>query len=789
MKKKRRVSKDKRKFLSQSLVILVILLVIVLYLLFNQLKQLEFAGELRSLGIVSADDDVNTTSIIDVSINNNINKEVNFTHLSVSNIVPYSHLIFYMSFDENDDSDNVYDYNGNIDGVVNGDPVFANCIYDNCYEFDGKEDFIEFGENDFDFGDEPFTISLWVKGNGSGQGIITKDDWSGLGNGIKIFTNDNDDGHYAYWNGSETTIIGKRNDSWHHLAITRRIVEDSAGNIKLLNVSLYYDGQFMDSTTDGRTLSNSKKFRIGNMNDNVGFFNGSIDEVMIFSGSLTDNQIENIYENQSIRFEEEGIITLRQFDYIETGSNVVDVATDRYENSFGSSLDLRIADWAPVDGYDDDKNSGQNNGLRGYWHADENINDVSGNGNDGSGNGSFEYAAGVWDRAFKFDGKDDFVYIGDDGDLDVTGNITLSVWIYQDELSTGVIAAKGVSTSDRNFEFSVVDDGTIKFCNDANCHSSSEVLREGIWDHLVVTFNEKNKIYYHNGVLISNIISESDLNSDGGNLLIGAFDESFFNGSIDEFMIFARALEIEEVEKLYVQGRANYNFKDYQPVDGSNRFDISEDSTNLLVEYKFNAGIDGFYTPLLFTGIHFDYSFDDDDDDDLISFVDDGVVDIVTPSNGSRSNNNFLDVNYIVNYTNISSCWYSNGTFRVNVTLPNCENITDLTWRNGDHEVRIYANSSDGNLSGSRVFFTIRSNGTRFIDTTRRTDFNQSDIPTDAPPIDLGIGEAIESDESDEKIDPSVLIYYLIIGILLVLIFIVIFLLIKASKSRGIIGG
>ena len=38
MKKKRRVSRNRRKFLSQSLVILVVLLVIVLYLLFNQLN-------------------------------------------------------------------------------------------------------------------------------------------------------------------------------------------------------------------------------------------------------------------------------------------------------------------------------------------------------------------------------------------------------------------------------------------------------------------------------------------------------------------------------------------------------------------------------------------------------------------------------------------------------------------------------------------------------------------------------------------------------------------------------
>jgi hypothetical protein len=128
-------------------------------------------------------------------------------------------------------------------------------------------------------------------------------------------------------------------------------------------------------------------------------------------------------------------------------------------------------------------------------------------------------------------------------------------------------------------------------------------------------------------------------------------------------MIFARALDIDEVEKLYVKGRANYSFKNYQSVDGSNRFDISEDSTNLLVEYKFNAGTDGFYTPLLFTGIHFDYSFvddddDDDDDDDLTPFVDDGVVNIVTPNNSIRSSNNFLDVNYTVSYANVSSCWF-----------------------------------------------------------------------------------------------------------------------------------
>ena len=44
---------------------------------------------------------------------------------------------------------------------------------------------------------------------------------------------------------------------------------------------------------------------------------------------------KNIYENQSIRFEQEGTITLRQFDYlISSGNNIVDVTTKKFEDNF-----------------------------------------------------------------------------------------------------------------------------------------------------------------------------------------------------------------------------------------------------------------------------------------------------------------------------------------------------------------------------------------------------------------------------------------------------------------------
>jgi hypothetical protein len=791
MKKKRRTNRGRRKFLSKLLIILVIILALTIYFLFSQLKHLELTGELANVGFVSSDDDPNTTSIIDISINKNITKEINFTHLDIRDKVPYNHLILYMPFDKNDGSKNVYDYSfENNDGILNGTPPHPDCIYDNCYLYGGEEDFIDFGDNDrFDFGDQAFTISLWIKGKAKDNLIIGKDNENKLDKGIFIYTN-SEDGYPSYWNGTVQTNFGSNDTNWHHLAITRQTIQNN-------KVSLYYDGVEVNTTNDERTLSNSKNFRIGVTNDNKDYFNGSLDELMIFSSSLSSIEIENIYNNQSAKFEQEGTITLRQFDFINNGNNNVVVTTDDFDNLLGSSLDLRVAGWDLSDGYDSSKTSVKNKGLRGYWHADSNLNDASGNSNNGAGNGSsgfndFGYNSGLWGKSFKFDGLNDFINITNDPNLDIINEITISVWIKQEDLSNGVILYKGLSGSDRNYQFDVLQNGRFEFCNDVTCHNTEIVLRENIWEHLIVTYNEVNKVFYHNGVLISNITTSESLSIDTGNLIIGRGPEGvLFNGSMEDLMLFNRSIGTEEVEELYIRGRANYNFEGYQLVDGSNSFSISEDSTNLLTEYKFNAAANRFYTPLLSTGIHF--SFDQAGSSSVSSssrvFVDDGIVDIVFPINSSNTYNNLLNIKYTVNYTNVSTCWYSNGTFRVNKTIPNCRNITNLIWKKGDHEVRVYANSSDGNVSSSRVFFTIqRDYSNRIIDSTSGTDFNQTPPSTDSDPITIGIGSTTDSSQGiSEGLDPSIVVYYLIIAVLLIMIFIVIFLIIRATKAHGVI--
>mgnify|MGYP007100952266 FL=1 len=66
---------------------------------------------------------------------------------------------------------------------------------------------------------------------------------------------------------------------------------------------------------------------------------------------------------------------------------------------------------------------------------------------------------------------------------------------------------------------------------------------------------------------------------------------------------------------------------------------------------------------------------------------------IINPSNNTNSSDNALDVNYTYTETNVDSCWYSNDSYKENISLTDCTtNITGVTWAEGPHNVTIYIN-------------------------------------------------------------------------------------------------
>jgi len=88
--------------------------------------------------------------------------------------------------------------------------------------------------------------------------------------------------------------------------------------------------------------------------------------------------------------------------------------------------------------------------LVGHWPLDEGTGgtafDVTGNGNDGTLRGDPEWVAGVFKSGLHFDHDDD-VDCGNDASLDITGPISISIWINPDKDESAAIAPLCKATS------------------------------------------------------------------------------------------------------------------------------------------------------------------------------------------------------------------------------------------------------------------------------------------------------------------------------------------------------
>ena len=82
-------------------------------------------------------------------------------------------------------------------------------------------------------------------------------------------------------------------------------------------------------------------------------------------------------------------------------------------------------------------------------------------------------------------------------------------------------------------------------------------------------------------------------------------------------------------------------------------------------------------------------------------------LNITFPINNTNWTNINLDVNFTRSDTTLHNCWYSNDTYKVNITLPDCGNITNVVWSYAQHNVTVWANDSIGNMNRSKISFLI----------------------------------------------------------------------------------
>lgn len=196
---------------------------------------------------------------------------------------------------------------GGYNGTVYGNPVWASGQVGGCLDFDGNGDYVNFGDIDaFEFGSSNFTISFWMKTEGShdiggeqsGKGdIIAK---YNIEAGRQWIFQQTDDGKINFATYHSNSMYGGDGlvstegyfGEWVHVIGVRN------GTTKYL----YINGVLNNTASCTDIITGcSTQLRVGciyspqSSTYNYQFFNGKIDEIRIYDYALSANEAYQLY--------------------------------------------------------------------------------------------------------------------------------------------------------------------------------------------------------------------------------------------------------------------------------------------------------------------------------------------------------------------------------------------------------------------------------------------------------------------------------------------------------------
>jgi len=205
----------------------------------------------------------------------------------------------------------------------------------------------------------------------------------------------------------------------------------------------------------------------------------------------------------------------------------------------------------------------------GYWNMNEasgNLTDQSGYGNNCTANGSPDYSqAGAPNRgtAIGFDGNTDWFNCGTGSSLDLTGNFTISVWVYPQETTNGGIIAHDNGSGASNVSWylqlngsSLIQGGISNGTTYNLRNSSAYKLNE--WYHVGFVVSSTQLILYVNSIagtpLTRTVNPQSQPTWDAE---IGARQEAgiYAQAIIDDVKLFNYALSAIQIQHEYQQSR------------------------------------------------------------------------------------------------------------------------------------------------------------------------------------------------------------------------------------------
>ncbi len=384
-----------------------------------------------------------------------------------------------------------------------------------------------------------YTISFWYKNVAAPNTLITDQgiSWNSL----------SDNGINFSWDHSAASFKqawGIYSSGWKALQYTTPL---QANEWYLL--TLTYDGTTYRSYLNGveevssilgaATDAGVETFNIGAGRGGTNSFDdGIIDDVRVYSRSLSDDEVSKLY-CQAIT----GTI-----EYNPT-ERVMQFCSDKGWVAMGPKPSI-------------------NNGLVGHWPLDETtgavIADSSGNGNDGTwidGTGddvAEETVVGNLNNALDFDGVDDIIDTGIDIDYGAGNEISLSAWIKYTSCTNSngnmcYIISKYRFDGGTPYNLQVTAGRPEFYINGTAIIAASNTYDDDEWHHVTATFDGTTSSLYVDGI-IQGTATPTPLSNDL-TVRIGSSenDPTYrpFNGKIDDVRIYNRTLSVAEVGELY----------------------------------------------------------------------------------------------------------------------------------------------------------------------------------------------------------------------------------------------
>ncbi|MBD2843958.1 hypothetical protein IDH44_02030 [Paenibacillus sp. IB182496] len=202
----------------------------------------------------------------------------------------------------------------------------------------------------------------------------------------------------------------------------------------------------------------------------------------------------------------------------------------------------------------------------GYWSLDESsgteaASDGAGSGLDGTLMNRPAHVEGVLGNAVFFDGRNDYIDLGNPAALQLSGAMSVTAWVYADDFDTnGRIISKENGPGSQGWSLYAGADGKGRFQIATGADTTVPVetasaLPAGQWVHLAGVYEPGTALrIYVNGVLDQAVTADVPTAQvvNGNAVFIGRQPDfsSPFAGKLDELYVFDQALTTAEVEAL-----------------------------------------------------------------------------------------------------------------------------------------------------------------------------------------------------------------------------------------------